>query len=124
MATHNDLGKIGEDKAAEFLQNLGYEIIYRNWRFKKLELDIVCLFKGILIFVEVKTRSSLEFGLPQDFVKQTKIKKLVLAANAYIDENNRNEEVLFDILAIHVDNNTFSIDYLEDAFYYFKESFC
>lgn len=119
MATHNDLGKVGEDKAVEFLQNLGYEIICRNWRFKKLELDIVCLFKDILIFVEVKTRSSLEFGLPQDFVKQTKIKKLVLAANAYIDENNRNEEVRFDILAIHVDNNTFSIDHLEDAFYYF-----
>ncbi|WP_010252264.1 YraN family protein [Myroides injenensis] len=119
MATHNDLGKIGEDKAVEFLQNLGYEILCRNWRFKKLELDIVCLYKGILIFVEVKTRSSVEFGLPQDFVKQTKIKKLLSAANAYIEENNRDEEVRFDIIAIHNISQKYIIEHIEDAFYFF-----
>ncbi|MTG97561.1 endonuclease [Myroides sp. BIT-d1] len=111
MAEHNELGKLGEELAVEYLE--------RNWRFQDKEIDIIALYNGVLVFIEVKTRSSLEFGLPQEFVKRHKIKRLLTAADAYIELNSREEEVRFDIIAIHAVNNEFSIDHLEDAFYFF-----
>lgn len=72
MADHNELGKLGEELAVEFLQKEGYEILEANWVFQKAELDIIARKGEILAAVEVKTRSSLEFGLPQEFVKPKK----------------------------------------------------
>jgi putative endonuclease len=69
MADHNDLGKLGEELAVDFLQQNGYEILETNWVFQKAEIDIIAQKENILAVVEVKTRSSIEFGLPQDFVK-------------------------------------------------------
>jgi putative endonuclease len=67
MADHNELGKLGEELAVEYLQKNGYAILETNWTFKKAN-RYYCQ-KNILAVVEVKTRSSLDFGLPQDFVK-------------------------------------------------------
>ena len=72
MAEHNDLGKFGEELAVDFLEKNGYEILETNWVFDKAEIDIIAQKNGILAVVEVKTRSSLDFGLPQEFVKQKK----------------------------------------------------
>jgi len=72
MAAHNDLGKQGEEHAVAFLQSNGYDILETNWVFQKAEVDIIAFKNNILAVVEVKTRSSLEFGLPQDFVKPKK----------------------------------------------------
>ena len=72
MAEHNDLGKFGEELAVTFLQKNGYEILETNWFFDKAEIDIIAQKGTILAVVEVKTRSSLEFGLPQEFVKPKK----------------------------------------------------
>ena len=69
--------------------------------------------------VEVKTRSSLEFGLPQEFVKPKKIQLLVKAINEYVTQKDVDLEVRFDIIAIHKENNEFVIDHIEDAFYHF-----
>ena len=72
MAEHNDLGKLGEELAVEFLEKNGYSILETNWTFQKAEVDIIAKKDGILAVVEVKTRSSIDFGLPQDFVKPNK----------------------------------------------------
>ena len=77
MAKHNELGALGEALAVEFLQKNKYKIVERNWRFKKAEIDIIAQKSGVLVVVEVKTRSSIAFGLPQDFVKPKKIQLLV-----------------------------------------------
>ena len=69
MAEHNELGKLGEELAVDFLQKNGYEILETNWVFQKAEIDIIAQKDNILVAVEVKTRSSIDFGLPQDFVK-------------------------------------------------------
>ena len=119
MAEHNELGQLGEDLAVDFLQKNGYEILDRNWRFQKAEVDIIAQKAGILAVVEVKTRSSLEFGLPQDFVKPKKIQLLVKAINEYVISRDLDVTVRFDIIAIHYTKTAIDIEHIEEAFYYF-----
>ena len=119
MADHNDLGQLGEDLAVDFLQKNGYVILDRNWRFQKAEIDIIAQKATILAVIEVKTRSSLEFGLPQDFVKPKKIQLLVKAINEYVVRKDLEVTVRFDIMAIHYTNTKIDIEHIEEAFYYF-----
>ncbi|NJM80149.1 MAG: endonuclease [Flavobacterium sp.] len=119
MAEHNELGKIGEEKAVLFLQENGYEILETNWVFDKAEIDIIAQKNAILAVVEVKTRSSIDFGLPQDFVKPKKIQLLLKAINEYVISNDLEVEVRFDIIAIHKEKSKFVIEHIEEAFYYF-----
>lgn len=120
MAQHNDLGKEGEKLAAEFLQKNGYEILDKNWIFQKAEIDIIAQKGQILAVVEVKTRSSTDFGLPQDFVKPKKIQLLIKAVNEYVISRDLDVEIRFDIIAIYKDQSQkFVIEHIEDAFYHF-----
>lgn len=119
MAEHNELGKLGEEMAVEFLEKNGYKILETNWTFQKAEIDIIAQKENILAIVEVKTRSSIDFGLPQDFVKPKKIQLLVKAVDAYVNENNLDIEVRFDIIAIHKEGKSFAMEHLIDAFYHF-----
>lgn len=119
MAEHNDLGELGEDLAVDFLQKNGYEILDRNWRYQKAEIDIIAQKGTILAVVEVKTRSSLAFGLPQDFVKPKKIQLLVKAVNEYVVSKDLDVKVRFDIVAIHYTKQITDIEHIEEAFYYF-----
>jgi putative endonuclease len=119
MAEHNELGKLGEEMAIEFLRKEGYFIMDTNWTFQKAEIDIIAKKDNILAIVEVKTRSSLEFGLPQDFVKPKKIQLLVKAVDAYVIEKDLDIDVRFDIIAIHKEGKSFVIEHLIDAFYHF-----
>jgi len=119
MATHNDLGHLGESLAVGFLQENNYVILERNWRFQKAEIDIIAKKEGQIIIVEVKTRNSNFFGDPQSFVSPEKIKLLVKAANQYLVSNNIPLEVRFDILAIIKNKSTQEITHFKDAFYYF-----
>ena len=119
MADHNELGKLGEELSVNFLQKNGYEILETNWVFQKAEIDIIAKKENFLVIVEVKTRSSIDFGSPQDFVKPSKIQLLVKAANEYIIINDIYLDIRFDIIAISKEGKKFKIEHLEDAFYYF-----
>jgi len=119
MADHNKLGEKGEQLAVDFLLKNGYTILERNFRFDKAEVDIIAKQKDILAAIEVKTRSTKDFGNPQDFVKPKQIKNLVKAVNEYIQINNLDLEVRFDIIAIIKQGKTYNIEHLEDAFYHF-----
>lgn len=120
MAQHNDLGTEGENLAAAFLEENGYTILERNWTFQKAEIDIIAQKGEILAVVEVKTRSSTDFGLPQDFIKPKKIQLLVKAVNEYVVSNDLDVHIRFDIVAIHKDiAQKFVIEYIEDAFFHF-----
>ena len=119
MAEHNELGKLGEELAVDFLEKNGYEILETNWTFQKAEVDIIAKKDAILAVIEVKTRSSLDYGLPQDFVKPKKIQLLVKAINEYVTQNDIDVDVRFDIVAIHKENNEFILEHIEDAFHYF-----
>ena len=119
MAQHNELGKKGEQLAVDFLIENSYDIVERNYRFDKAEVDIIAQKDDILAIVEVKTRSSLDFGNPQDFVKPKQIKNLVKAVDEYVTENDLDVEVRFDIIAIVKENKDYKIEHLENAFYHF-----
>lgn len=119
MAGHNELGKLGEELAVDFLQKNGYTILQTNWVFQKAEIDIIAQKAERLAIVEVKTRSSSDFGLAQEFVKPKKIQLLVKAVNEYIIQNDLDVEARFDIISIHKVGKNFNIEHLEDAFYYF-----
>ncbi len=119
MAEHNELGKHGEELAVAYLRKNGYEILQTNYVFQKAEIDIIAKKEDVLAIVEVKTRSSIDFGLPQDFVKPQKIQLLVKAVNEFVNVNDLNLSVRFDIIAIHKEQNAFVIEHLTDAFYHF-----
>ena len=119
MAEHNELGKLGEELAVTFLQKNSYEILETNWTFQKAEIDIIAKKENTLAIVEVKTRSSLEFGLPQDFVKPKKIQLLVKAINEYVISNDLDVEVRFDIIAIYKEDKEYKLEHIEEAFFHF-----
>lgn len=119
MARHNELGKKGEGAAAEFLVANGYTIVEQNFTYQRAEIDIIAQKGDILAVIEVKTRSSNDFGLPQEFVKPPKVRLLVKAINEYVISNDIDVNVRFDIIAIQVKDGKFEIEHLEDAFYYF-----
>ncbi|MDN3695589.1 YraN family protein [Chryseobacterium tructae] len=117
MANHNDFGKIAEDLAADYLQNNGYKVLVRNFRFQKAEIDIIAEKDKFIIIVEVKARSTDAFMLPQEAVTKTKIRSIVSAANHYMEEFNKQNEVRFDIISVLPDENrNLTIDHISDAF--------
>jgi len=119
MAEHNELGKKGEKQAVQFLQKEGYRILQTNYTFQKAEIDIIAQSGNTLAIVEVKTRSTVDFGLPQDFVKPKKIQLLVKAVNEYVMANDLDVEVRFDIIAIVKNGLNYDIEHLKDAFFHF-----
>lgn len=120
MADHNELGALGEELAVGYLLRSGYEILERNFRFLKAEIDIIAQKEeDTIVIVEVKTRNSSFFGDPQSFVTPAKIKLIVKAANEYIVENNLNKEVRFDIIAVLKNSTAEEIEHIENAFYHF-----
>ncbi|MCK0179827.1 YraN family protein [Flavobacteriaceae bacterium S0862] len=119
MAQHNELGKKGEQLAVDYLLKNKYEIIERNYRFDKAEVDIIAKQKDTLAIIEVKTRSTLDFGNPQDFVKPKQIKRLVKAVDEYVTVNDLDVDIRFDIIAIVNQGKSYDIEHLENAFYHF-----
>ncbi|WP_409515084.1 YraN family protein [Chryseobacterium sp.] len=117
MADHNELGKKAEDLAAEYLVKNGYTILFRNFRFKKNEIDIIAEKDNKIVVVEVKARSTDFFILPQEAVTKSKIKAIVLAANHFMEEFNKNQEVRFDIISVLPDSDgQLEIEHIQDAF--------
>jgi len=120
MAYHNELGKIGEQLAADYLSRNGYEILERNFYYDKAEIDIIAQKEpNTLIVVEVKARNSDYFGDPQDFVTPSKIKLLVKAANEYVISKNLDVEVQFDIISVIKNKTIEKIEHVKNAFYHF-----
>ena len=100
MADHIITGQTGEQLAVEHLQRLGYTILETNWRFRRSEVDIIAMDGPILVFVEVKTRSSDYFGPPESFVSSRKKTMLQDAASAYTHQIQHTWEIRFDIIGV------------------------
>lgn len=117
MANHNDFGKAAEDLAADYLQRNGYRILVRNFRFQKAEVDIIAQKDELIVIVEVKARSTDAFMLPQEAVTKTKIKSIVSAANHYMEEFDKQNEVRFDIISVLPDEHkNLIINHITNAF--------
>ncbi|MBC7425541.1 MAG: YraN family protein [Bacteroidia bacterium] len=118
MARHNDTGKNGETAAAIYLQKKGYTILELGYRAGRAEIDIIAKIGNDIVFVEVKTRSTVFFGLPEEFVTKTKQKLIQKAADAYLLKNNIVEEsARFDIISVLKGEIEDEIYHMEDAFW-------
>ena len=112
-----NLGKEGEKEAVNFLEKQGYLILETNWRYRKLEVDIIAKKQEELVIIEVKTRSTDEFGEPEVFVSKKKQKNLIKAANEYINHIDFHGETRFDIISIVQNNENLVVKHIESAFY-------
>ncbi|RLD15852.1 MAG: YraN family protein [Caldiserica bacterium] len=94
-------GRKAEEIAVKFLRKKGYKIVERNWRFKRDEVDIIAVDRdGYLCFVEVRSRSNSEFVLPEETITKEKRKNIIRVAKAYIQKNNIDKDVRFDVVSI------------------------
>lgn len=109
-------GKWGEHEAIRLLKAQGLEVIEANWIFLHLEIDIVAKDGDTLVIVEVKTRSSNEYGEPETFVTRAKQKKLIRAANWYLHNKNLNMEVRFDVIGLLKTSHGTNYNYIRNAF--------
>ena len=112
-----DFGKEGEDIAVDFLLSKGYEIIERNWRFGKKEIDIIAIYDKSLVIVEVKTREDKRLERPGDLVSPQKSRYIIDAAEAYIKNNNITLETRFDVILIYPALLDPEIEHIERAFF-------
>lgn len=117
LSPHYQLGKDGEEIAAQHLLKNGYDILHRNWRFGKFEIDIVAKKGNTLSIVEVKTRTGDYFGEPEEGVTKAKEKFLATAADHYIQSKNLDVEVRYDIISIVFFIGKHELKMIEDAFY-------
>ena len=115
---NKDTGFLGENIATTHLQSLGFEIIERNWRFKHLEIDIIASKEGLLHIIEVKTRSSIEFGYPEQMINAQKMQFIKNAAAHYQFENPTWKWLQFDVIAIYKNaEETWTLDFFEDVYF-------
>ncbi|MBO4232304.1 MAG: YraN family protein [Bacteroidales bacterium] len=112
---HN-LGKSGEEIAADHYIKLKYNILEKNWHFGHLEVDIIAENADTVVFCEVKTRSSNTFGEPETFVTMQKQKNIIKAANNYILRKGINKDVRFDVISIVKNGDNCALNHIPDAF--------
>ena len=116
MDKSKQTGKLGEQLAQDYLTAQGYAILESNWRSGHLEADIIAYKEGLIVLVEVKTRSSQSHGEPEDFVTPGKQQAYIKLANAYVQTHWRDEEVRFDIISVTFNGDSYSLKHLENAF--------
>lgn len=113
-------GDKGEKLATQYLENEGYTILEHNYRFDRAEVDIVAHNGNEIIFVEVKLRTSLNYGYPEDAVTEEKKKQILKAAEAWLYERKMDgSPARFDVISILSKSDTeFKIKHFENAFTY------
>ncbi len=116
MANHNILGEKGEQIAERFLLKNNYKILAKNWRYKKLEVDIFTATDEYLIAVEVKTRSTTFVENLNEIVTKKKQRFIIEATNAYMEKFDVDKEVRFDVIFIIISNGKYHLKHIPDAY--------
>lgn len=110
------LGKAGEDEAAKWLQRNGYRIVYRNYRSRLGEIDIICEKDALLIFVEVRSKRSLRFGSGAESVNYQKQNKVRQVAQVFLAQQRLyDQSIRFDVIDVQF-TPTIQINHIENAF--------
>jgi putative endonuclease len=110
-------GKEGEDFAVDFLKKKGFTILERNYRHKRSEIDLIVRQDNWLIFVEVKTRTSIAFGYPEEFVDYQQKRMIFAGALEYMYVKDWQGNVRYDIVSVDLSGDEPEIRHFEDAFY-------
>lgn len=119
----NVAGKLGEDCAAKFLESKGYTIITRNFRIRSAEIDIIAQINDVIVFVEVKARSSTRHGLPVEAVNLRKQRKIIEAASVFLQDDNFCDcACRFDVVEIYLSGeHVEEVNHIENAFEVMQE---
>ena len=117
MAKHMQTGKKGEELGNGYLLTNGYNILETNWRHSHWEVDVIAIKNGTLHFIEIKTRRSKKFGLPEDKVDTKKVRYLINAAEQYLYLNPQWKRIQFDILSINLTENEMAEYFLIEDVY-------
>lgn len=114
MYIRHEIGKLGEDLAVKYLKQKGYKIIERNFTCKQGEIDIICIDKKELVFIEVKTRTNDKFGKPVEAVDVNKKKHLFKAIKYYLYSRNlENEYVRIDVIEVYLYEQSYRINHIK-----------
>ena len=116
MAQHNLLGNKGEMLASRYLLDKGYAVLHHNWRTGHKEIDLIAKHRDMLVFVEVKSRASEQYGDAQDAVDDKKIRLLISAAQSYILKYNVDLKFRFDVITVIGRCEPYRIEHIQDAF--------
>ncbi|RXK48873.1 YraN family protein [Aquirufa rosea] len=116
MAKHLKLGKRAERLAVEYLVRNNYQILDKNYRAGKAEVDIIAQKEQILVFVEVKSKHQTDHGYPEEQINQHKINLLSEAANRFQIEHQWEKEIRFDSISITFLPQACKLEHFEDAF--------
>lgn len=116
MGSNITKGKIGENKAVEYLISKGYRILDRNYRTKIGEIDIIAMISGTLVFVEVKARTNINYGYPYEAVNWKKQNKILKSSFVYIKHKDFKDcQMRYDIVEVYLGGKT-KINHIENAF--------
>lgn len=105
MARHNETGQLGEQLAEKWLTEKGYKMIEKNWKYGKLEIDIIAAKNDLLHFFEVKTRRTNTFGYPEELVDRKKLYHFISAGTEYIRLNPPTYWIRYNILSITIEKD-------------------
>lgn len=123
MSKQKTFGKFGEDAAAKFLEAAGYTIVARNFRIRSAEIDIIAQIDNVIVFVEVKARSSIRHGLPSEAVNLRKQRKIIEAAGVFLQNDTYSEcACRFDVVEVYLrDEHVEEVNHIENAFEVMQE---
>jgi putative endonuclease len=117
MSKHSETGARGERLAEEFLVTNGYQVLHRNWRNAHKEVDLIALDGDTLVFFEIKTRSGLGFGYPEEAVNGKKQGHLRAAAQQFSFLFPEYDKFRFDVISIILKGDFLKdLRHLKDAF--------
>ena len=116
--SNKEIGNFGENMATSHLSQIGFEIMHRSWRYKHLEIDIIASKDNLLHIIEVKTRSSIEFGYPEQFINKQKMQFLKNAAAHFQYQNPGWKYLQFDVISIFLnDQQIWELAFFEDVYF-------
>ena len=116
MYINQEIGKLGEDIAVNYLKQKGYKILDRNFECRQGELDIIALDKNEIVFIEVKTRTSNRYGYPSEAVNKVKQKHMLQTIKYYLYIRNLNDKfVRIDVIEVHIRNNVYKVNHIKKA---------
>ncbi len=117
MDLRKELGRTGEDIALNYLENKGWKLLHKNWRNKYGELDLIMHNQDKIIFIEVRTKKSLQYGTGTESVNKTKQQKIRKLAMMFLqDKKYYNHAIRFDVVSIYFANDKINIQHVEEAF--------
>lgn len=117
MHQHIDLGKKGEELAAEWLTGKGFVLLKRNWRYGRYEVDIIASQAKILHIIEVKSRRSSSYGRPEESISRQKFQNMMQGAAGWLVKYPHRQRLQYDVIAINLCRGTEpEITFFEDVY--------